>query len=173
MEGEINPDLVVLSTPIISEGNQELGQLLKVPVTTDGFFMEAHMKLRPLDFTTEGIFLCGMAQYPKYIPETISQANGAAARAATILSRDTILCSGAICEVNEEECVACGACQSSCPYGAVELQDTTPKGLKAIILPAVCKGCGICNAKCPTGAISLNHFTDSQIFSQISALVMN
>lgn len=163
------PDLLVLSTPVITEGNSKLSQLLKVPMTGDGFFMEAHMKLRPLDFANEGFFLCGMAQYPKYIPETISQANGAAIRAAILLSKDKVFCSGAICEVHEEACIACGACQSSCPYGAVALQDT-PKGLKAVVIPAICKGCGICNAKCPTGAISLNHFTDAQIFSQISAL---
>jgi heterodisulfide reductase subunit A len=170
MEGKINPDLVVLSTPVTGEGNRELGQLLNIPVTNDDFFMEAHLKLRPLDFATEGIFLCGMAQYPKYIPETISQANGAAVRAATILSKGTILCSGAICEVRERECIGCGACQLVCPYGAVELQDT-PEGLKvARVIPALCKGCGTCNAKCPTGAIYLNHFTDSQVFSKIAAL---
>jgi heterodisulfide reductase subunit A len=160
----------LLSTPITGEGNRELGQLLNIPVANDDFFMEAHLKLRPLDFATEGIFLCGMAQYPKYIPETISQANGAAVRAATILSKGTILCSGAICEVRERECIGCGACQLVCPYGAVELQDT-PEGLKvARVIPALCKGCGTCNAKCPTGAIYLNHFTDSQVFSKIAAL---
>ncbi|MFC2056497.1 CoB--CoM heterodisulfide reductase iron-sulfur subunit A family protein, partial [Chloroflexota bacterium] len=170
MEGEINPDLLVLSTPVIPEGNQELSQLLSVPVTEDGFFMEAHMKLRPLDFSTDGIFLCGMAHYPKYIPETINQANGAALRAATILSKDSIIASGAICVVNEDKCVACGLCVKVCPYSATELRNT-PEGLKvASVIPALCKGCGTCNARCPTGAISLNHFTDSQVFSQIAAL---
>jgi len=169
MEGEIEPDLVVLSTPIVSEGNQALSQLLKVPVTSDGFFMEAHMKLRPIDFTTDGIFLCGLAHYPKFIPETISQANGAAARAATILAKDKIISSGAICEIDESKCICCGLCQITCPYEAVELQDT-PDGLKvARIIPTLCAGCGKCNAICPTGAISLNHFTDSQIFAQIAA----
>lgn len=169
MEGEINPDLVVLSTPVVSEGNQVLGQLLKVPVTSDGFFMEAHMKLRPIDFTTDGIFLCGLAHYPKFIPETISQANGAAARAATILSQDKIIASGALCEVNESECVGCGLCQKACPYGAIELQDTL-EGLKvARVISTLCKGCGHCNSMCPTGAVSLRHSTNSQIFSEIAA----
>jgi len=169
MEGEIEPDLVVLSTPVVPEENQALSQLLKVPLTSDGFFMEAHMKLRPIDCATNGIFLCGLAHYPKFIPETLSQANGAAARAATILSKDTVISSGAISEVNASECIGCGLCQIACPYGAVELQDT-PEGLKvARITPTLCTGCGKCNAICPTGAISLNHFTDSQIFAQIAA----
>ena len=90
MEGKIDADLLVLSTPVIPEGSQELSRLLRVPVTGDGFFMEAHLKLRPLDFAMDGMFLCGMSQYPKYIPETISQANGAALRATTMLSKDTV-----------------------------------------------------------------------------------
>ena len=168
MEGELNPDLVVLSTPVISEGNKELGQLLRIPITKDGFFMEAHLKLRPLDFATEGVFLCGMAHYPKFISETISQANGAAVRAATILSRDTVISSGAIGEVQEEECIGCGLCQKVCPYGAIELRET-PEGKKARIIPPICKGCGACSSRCPTWAISQPHFTDSQILSQIHA----
>ena len=168
MTGEINPDLLVLSTPIIPEGNQELSQLLRIPLTGDGFFMEAHMKLRPLDFATDGMFLCGTAHYPKYIPETINQANGAALRAATILSRDTIVSSGAICEVNEDDCIGCNLCVKVCPYGAIKLEDTV-EGKIAQVIPAACKGCGVCDAVCPTSALSLNHFTDQQIFSQIEA----
>jgi heterodisulfide reductase subunit A len=168
MEGEIAPDLLVLSTPITPEGNQELSKLLRLPLTGDGFFMEAHMKLRPLDFATDGIFLCGMAQYPKYIPETINQANGAALRAATILSRDSIVASGAVCEVNEEDCIGCGLCARGCPYNAIEIEQRED-GKIAKVIPAACKGCGVCNAVCPTNAISLNHFTDQQIFAQIKA----
>jgi len=168
MQGELNPDLVVLSTPVIAEGNRELGQLLRVPVTKDGFFMEAHLKLRPLDFATEGIFLCGMAHYPKFIPETISQANGAAVRASAILSGDTIISSGAIGEILEEECIGCGLCQKVCPYGAIELLETL-EGKKARIIQPICKGCGACSSRCPSWAISQHHFTDSQIISQIHA----
>ena len=169
MEGKINPDLLVLSTPVISEGNQALSQLLKVPITSDGFFMEAHMKLRPIDFATDGIFLCGLAHYPKFIPETISQASGAAARAATILSKNKIISSGAICEVDESKCIMCGLCQQACPYNAIEIQNT-PEGFKvARVIPALCKGCGKCNSVCPASAVSLKHFTDSQILAQITA----
>jgi len=168
MEGEINPDLLVLSTPVITEGNQELSQLLRVPLTGDGFFMEAHMKLRPLDLATDGIFLCGMAHYPKYIPETINQANGAALRAATVLSQDSIIASGSICEVDEDKCIACGACISACNYGAIEFYET-PQGRKARVTPALCKGDGLCNSKCPTCAISLKHFIDDGIIAQIDA----
>ncbi|MBI4595243.1 MAG: hydrogenase iron-sulfur subunit, partial [Candidatus Tectomicrobia bacterium] len=168
MEGEINPDLVVLSTPVVPEGNVALSQLLKIPLTNDGFLMEAHLKLRPIDLATEGIFLCGLTHYPKYISETISQANGAAARAATVLSRDKIVASGIVGEVNELECISCGLCQKVCPYGAVELQEK-PQGTAADIISALCKGCGACTSVCPTHAITLHHFTDTQIFSQIEA----
>jgi heterodisulfide reductase subunit A len=168
MEGEINPDLLILSTPVIPEGNQELSQLLRVPLTGDGFFMEAHMKLRPLDLATDGIFLCGMAHYPKYIPETVNQANGAALRAATVLSQDCIIASGSVCEVDEDRCIACGACISACSYSAIEFYET-PQGRKARVIPARCKGDGLCNAKCPTCAISLRHFVDEGIIAQIDA----
>jgi len=169
MDGELNPDLLVLSTPIITEGNQELSRLLRTSLTGDGFFMEAHMKLRPLDLATDGIFLCGMAHYPKYIPETIGQANGAALRAATVLSQDSIVASGAICEIAENDCISCGACISVCNYNAIEFYET-PTGKKARVISALCKGDGLCNSKCPTGAISLNHFVDEEIFAQIDAM---
>ena len=168
MEGKITPDLLVLSTPVVTEGNRELARILRVPVREDGFFMEAHMKLRPLDFTTEGIFLCGMAQYPKYIPETISQANGAAARAVTILSKDRISSSGAICKTDAALCNGCGLCEKVCPYGAIGLRNSLG-GEKATVISALCKGCGVCSATCPTGAIIHNSFTDRQILSQIDA----
>jgi heterodisulfide reductase subunit A len=168
MEGELNPDLLVLSTPVITEGNQKLSQLLRVSLNGDGFFMEAHMKLRPLDLATDGIFLSGMAHYPKYIPETINQAHGAALRAVTVLSQDSIAASGAICEIDENKCISCGACISVCAYGAIEFYET-PHGKKARVIPALCMGDGLCNSKCPTGAISLKHFLDEEIFAQIDA----
>jgi heterodisulfide reductase subunit A len=124
--------------------------------------------LRPVDFAAEGIFLCGIAHYPKHIPEAISQAYGAAGRALTILTQDSVIASGAICEVNERACEACGACISVCNYGAIDFCDT-PKGKKASVNPILCKGDGLCNTRCPTGAISLKHFTDEEIFRQIDA----
>jgi heterodisulfide reductase subunit A len=165
----IDADILALGVAIIpSAQSKEISQLFKLPLNSDGFFLEAHVKLRSLDFSTEGVFFCGMAHYPKLISESISQAYGAAGRAATILARDTIRSSGSVCEVNEPECMACGACESVCYYGAIALQNTA-EGSKARVIPLACKGCGACSAKCPTGAISLKHFGDSQIFSQIEA----
>ena len=134
----------------------------------DGFFQEAHVKLRPVDSAVDGIFLCGSAHYPKHISETISQAYGAAGRAVTVLIKDSVTASGAICEVNESACETCGACISLCTYGAIEFADT-PKGKKAMVNPILCKGDGLCTTRCPTGAIYLKHFTDEEILSQIDA----
>jgi heterodisulfide reductase subunit A len=167
----IDADLLALGAAVIpSAGSQEISRLFKVPLNPDGFFQEAHVKLRPVDFAADGVFLCGIAHYPKHISETISQAYGAAGRAITVLSQDSVIASGAVCEVNESECVTCGACISVCKYGAIEFVDT-PQGTKARVNPVLCKGDGLCNAKCPTGAISLKHYTDEEIFCQIDAEV--
>ena len=165
----IDADSLVLAAAVIpSATSNEISRLFKVPLNPDGFFMEAHVKLRPVDFAADGVFLCGTAHYPKHISETISQAYGAAGRAVTILSKDSVTASGAICEVNESECVGCGQCQAVCTYGAIELHDT-PQGKKARVIPVLCKGCGHCSTKCPTGAISSKHYTDKQIFAEIDA----
>jgi len=165
----IDADLLVLSAAVVpSMGSQEIARLFKVPLSPDGFFQEAHVKLRPVDFAADGVFLCGADHYPKHIPETISQAYGAAGRAVTLLSQDTVTASGAVCEVKENDCVSCGACISACTYGAIEFRDT-PKGKKAWVNPILCKGDGLCNAKCPTKAISLKHYTDEEVFCQIDA----
>ena len=139
-------------------------------MSPDGFFQEAHVKLRPVDFAADGVFLCGTAHYPKHMSETISQAYGAAGRAVTLLSQDTVIASGSVCEVNETECVSCGACISACTYGAIELW-TRQRGKKAKVNPVLCKGDGLCNAKCPTAAIFLKHYTDEEIMRQIDAAV--
>ncbi len=165
----IDTDILTLGVGVVpQEDNKRVASLFKVPLSTDGFFQEAHVKLRPVDFAAEGIFLCGMAHYPKDISESISQAYGAAGRLKTYLTQDSILASGSVCEVDEDECVACGACISVCKYDAIEFADT-PKGQKARVNPLLCKGDGLCNSRCPTGAIKLKHFTDTQIFSQIDA----
>jgi heterodisulfide reductase subunit A len=167
----IDADLLTLAAAVIPPATKtEISRLFKVPLNPDGFFQEAHVKLRPVDFAADGVFLCGMAHYPKHIPEAISQAYGAAGRAATILAKDSVTASGAICEVKESKCIACGACISVCKYGAIEFYDT-PQGKKARVIPVLCKGDGLCNSKCPTGAISLKHFTDEEIFRQIDAAV--
>jgi heterodisulfide reductase subunit A len=167
----IDADILVLAAAVIpSSGTKEISKLFKLPLTPDGFYQEAHVKLRPVDFAAEGVFICGTAHYPKHIKESINQALGASGRAATILSRDSVTVSGAVCEVNEELCVSCGACIKVCAYGAIAFTDT-PKGKKANVNPVLCKGDGLCNAKCPTGAISLKQFTDEEIFAQIDAAI--
>jgi heterodisulfide reductase subunit A len=165
----IDADLLALAAAVIpSATSNEISKLFKVPLNPDGFFQEAHVKLRPVDFAAEGVFLCGTAHYPKHISETISQAYGAAGRAATILTKDSVVASGAVCDVKENECVSCGACISVCNYGAIEFVDT-PRGKKARVNPVLCKGDGLCNSRCPTGAIFLKHFTDEEILCQIDA----
>jgi len=166
----LDADLVALSAAVIPAAtNSEISRFFKVPLNSDGFFQEAHVKLRPVDFAADGVFLCGMAHYPKHISEAISQAYGAAGRAVTVLSKDSVIASGAICEVNERDCVSCGACISVCKYGAIEFHET-PQGRKAKVNPVLCKGDGLCNSVCPTGAIFLKHFTDEELSRQIDAL---
>jgi heterodisulfide reductase subunit A2 len=164
-------DLLVLAAAVIpSKSAQEIASQFKVPLGPDGFFQEGHVKLRPVEFATSGVFLCGMAHYPKHIPEATNQAYGAAGRALTLLSNDIVTVSGAVCEVNEKQCIGCGACIAVCSYDAIELRKTK-QGQKAVVNPVICKGDGLCNAVCPTGAIVLKHFTDREIESQIDALL--
>jgi len=167
----IDADYLALAAAVIpSSGNKEISQFFKLTLGPDGFFKEAHVKLRPVDFSTEGLFLCGMAHYPKHIQEVISQAYGAAGRALTLLSHDIVTVSGSVCEVDEKKCIGCGACSSACTYGAIELHKTK-QGKKAVVNPVLCKGCGLCNTKCPTEAISLKHFTNEEFLSQIDEAV--
>ena len=166
---ELDADYVALAAAVLpSDTGSELSKLFKVPLNPDGFFQEAHVKLRPVDFAADGVFLCGMAHYPKHLSEAISQAYGAAGRAINVLSKDSVTATGAICDVNENNCVACGACISCCAYDAIDFYETAA-GRKARVNPILCKGDGLCNAKCPTQAIYLKHFTDEEIFRQIDA----
>jgi len=165
----VDGDLVVLSAAVIpSAGSVDIGRKFKVAMNPDGFFQEAHVKLRPVDFAADGVFMCGTSHYPKHLTETIIQAHGAAGRAVTLLSQDTVTASGSVCEVEEDECVSCGACITACAYGAIEFRDTA-KGKKAFVNPVLCKGDGLCCAKCPTSAVALKHFTDEEVFDQIDA----
>jgi heterodisulfide reductase subunit A len=166
---EIDADFVALAAAVIpGAGSEEVSRLFGVTLGPDGFFQEAHAKLRPVEFAADGVYLCGMAHYPKFISETINQAYGAAGRALTLLSHDTIIASGSVCGVDEKRCIGCGQCVSACAYGAIELREGR-QGEKAVVNPVLCKGDGLCNAKCPTGAIQLAHFTDEELLAQIDA----
>jgi heterodisulfide reductase subunit A len=179
-EIEFETDLIVLSTPMVPSDNLvELAKMLKVPLDKNGFFLEAHVKLRPLDFATDGIFLSGCAQWPKNIQDSISQANGAAGRASRFLSAKTITTSGLIAEVNPARCIGCGKCESVCPYNAIEIKEVSMefeeisiKVAKSNINSALCKGCGTCAATCPNGAISVKHYDFDQIYAMIESYLL-
>lgn len=126
------------------------------------------MKLRPVDFATDGVFLCGLAHSPKSIEESISQACAAASRAITILSKKALEVEGAIASVNEDLCGGCRICEAVCEYGAIEMKEKDGK-LTSHVLEALCKGCGTCGSSCPTGAITMLHFSDEQILAQVRA----
>ncbi|MEZ5124618.1 MAG: FAD-dependent oxidoreductase [Thermoleophilia bacterium] len=167
---EVPLDLLVLATPSIpNEGGDAIGKLLKVPQTAEGFFLEAHIKLRPVDFGAEGIFLCGAAHYPKSLDEAISQGYAAAARAAAVLAKPVIKAGGVVAEVDQDKCAACLTCVRVCPY---EVPVIEPETKKAKIEAAACQGCGICVSECPVKAITLHHYTDAQIFAKEEALFM-
>jgi len=166
---EIDADIISLAAAVIPpEGNPEVSLLYNAQLGPDNFFKEAHVKLRPVDFGTDGVYLCGTAHYPKHIHESISQALGAAGRVLTLLSHDTVIASGSVCLIDEKKCMGCGTCVDACTYGAIELYDTR-QGKKAKMNPVLCKGCGLCNSKCPTGAIQLKHYTDKQLIAQLEA----
>ena len=168
-EMSVKPDLVVLSEAIVpSGGTKELASTLKVPLSREGFLLEAHIKLRPVDFASEGIFLCGMAQYPKFIDESISQASAAAARATTILAQKQMLVGGVVAKVDTEKCAACLTCVRVCPF---QVPFITEAGV-AQIEAAMCQGCGICAAECPAKAIQLLHYRDEQVMAKTDALLV-
>lgn len=164
----LSPDLLVLSSGIVAPAdNRTLSQMLKVPLGTDGFFLEAHVKLRPVDFATDGVFVCGLAHYPKDMSETIAQAKAAASRAVTILSKNEIEAEGKVAMVNETRCNGCGFCVEVCAYKAIELD---PEKNVAVVVTALCKGCGTCAASCRPCAINLKGFRDEQILAALSAV---
>jgi heterodisulfide reductase subunit A len=162
-------DLLVLSTPLVANSdNKELAQMLKVPTEANNFFLEAHVKLRPSDFATDGVFIGGSAKWPVDITESISQGYSAASRASTILSHETIEVEGAtssLPEYNKDLCTGCEVCIKVCPFHAIQKNEND----EIEIIEALCKGCGVCGATCTNNAIVIRHFTDEQIFSEIIA----
>jgi heterodisulfide reductase subunit A len=165
---ELELDLLVLAAPMVPRADrQELSDLLRVPLNADGFFLEAHMKLRPVDFASEGLFLCGTAHAPKFLTETISQANAVAARAASILGRKKMPVGGQIAWVDPDKCISCMTCVHVCPYMAPRVNADN----KAEVQSATCMGCGSCTAECPAKAITLRHFVDNQILAAVNGLL--
>ncbi len=166
-EVAIDADIVVLSAATVPPPEvRELAMLYKVPVNEDGFFLEAHVKLRPVDFATDGVFVCGLAHAPKSLEESIAQAKAAASRATTVLVKDVLIGEGIVCSVNEEVCSGCGTCEVLCPYGAIAV-DRERK--VAVVNEALCKGCGTCAAACPSGAAQQRGFRRDQISAMLNA----
>jgi heterodisulfide reductase subunit A-like polyferredoxin len=171
----LEPDLLILAMPMVpAHGNRALATTLKVPLDQDGWFLEAHVKLRPVDFASDGIFLAGAAHYPKLLDETIVQAQAAASRASIVLAKDTMSVGGAIAQVNPALCVGCLTCVRICPFGVPQIQaETTGVGGlmgTAYIEPTICQGCGMCIAECPAQAIELLHYRHEQLERQVLSL---
>jgi len=164
---QIETDLLSLATAIIPNKDEQLANFFKVPLNDDGFFVERHAKLGPSEFATDGVFLCGLAHYPKPIDESIAQGRAAASRAMTLLARKTIHTSGTVAATAPAMCSQCGVCVSVCPYSAPFFAEDGPWTGRAQINPVLCKGCGLCVASCRSGAIHLKGFDNDQIFSQI------
>jgi heterodisulfide reductase subunit A-like polyferredoxin len=172
---ELQADYVVLSTPIVPPaGTQELASQLKLSLNMDGFFLEAHVKLRPVDFAADGIFMAGLAHYPKFLDETIAQAQAAASRSAGILSQETIQTNARVALVDPQACVGCLTCVRICPYDVPQVTGSfTGVGNiqgAAFIEPAICHGCGTCVSECPARAIQLLHYKDLQTIAKLDAM---
>jgi heterodisulfide reductase subunit A2 len=161
----LHPDLLVLASAVLPNDNKTLFELFKVPVNAEGFLVEAHAKLRPVDFASEGIFLAGLAHYPKAIEESIAQAKAAASRAMTILAKEGILAGGVVATIASGTCAGCLTCVRECPYGIPRVSTYS-----AEIDASQCHGCGVCAAECPAKAITMQHFTDRQLIAKIEAL---
>ncbi len=166
----LRADLLALATAIVSPRDEKLAQFFKVPMNEDGFFVEAHAKLGPSEFATDGVFLCGAAHYPKPIDESVAQAQAAASRAVTLLARKTIQVSGTVAMVNPSFCSSCGVCVELCPYNAPSFVEKGPFAGKAEVNSVLCKGCGLCVASCRSGAINLKGFGTDQIVAMINEM---
>ena len=165
---EIRGDILALGVATLpNPQNEAIGRMLKVPTNQDGFFLEAHVKLRPVEFATDGVFLCGLAHAPKFSNESLIQARAAVSRASVILTKDFILSEGKTAYVDKERCMACGLCEINCPFGAVAVD---PVEACAAVNAVLCKGCGVCTASCRMNAIDLNGFSNEEVLSQLQAL---
>ena len=162
----IEADLLVLAAAIVPEKSNPLAQFFKVPQNQDGFFQEAHPKLRPVDFATDGVFVCGLAHSPQPLEESVAQAQAAAARATAILNQPSLRVGGVVSRIDQAACVGCGVCIQVCPYQAIDWNQAG----KAQVNPASCKGCGLCVASCRSGAPDLPGFSEASIMAQLDAL---
>ena len=165
-EVDIKPDLLVLATPIVPPRENPVASLFKVPVNEDGFFVEAHVKLQPIDFATKGVFVCGLAHSPKPVDEAIAQGLGAASRAATLLSQKKVLGNAIVSSINAQFCRGCQKCMAVCPYQAINFLED--RGI-CKVNQAVCTGCGSCAVACPTGAADVFHFDDQEVLTMVKA----
>jgi heterodisulfide reductase subunit A len=166
---DIYPDMITLATAVVPYNNEGLARLYKASIDQEGFFLEAHMKLRPVDSATDGVFLAGLCHYPKPVEEAVSQAKAASARAAVLLSKEALEMEPIVSVVDQDKCNGCGICERVCPYGAIYL--VTMNGfLKAQTTPVSCKGCGLCAAACPSKAVDMCHFGQAQIRAQVCGL---
>ncbi|MBU0732625.1 MAG: FAD-dependent oxidoreductase, partial [Proteobacteria bacterium] len=166
----IKADLVSLATGIVPYRDEKLAQFFKIPLNEDGFFVEAHVKLGPSEFATDGVFLCGMAHYPKPIDESVAQAQAAASRAVTLLAKKKVQVSGTTAQVNPISCSSCGVCVEICIYSAPSFVEEGPFEGRAEINPVLCKGCGLCVASCRSGALNLKGFGEDQIMAMINQI---
>jgi heterodisulfide reductase subunit A len=166
----LKADILALATAIVPYRDEKLAQLFKVPMNEDGFFVEAHAKLGPSEFATDGVFLCGMAHYPKPIDESVAQAQAATSRAITLLAKRQMKVSGTVAYANSAFCSSCGVCVEVCPYSAPSFVTQGPFSGRAEINSALCKGCGLCVASCRSGALSLRGFEESQIMAMINEI---
>jgi heterodisulfide reductase subunit A len=165
---QVEADILALAAPTVpNEDNARISSLLKVPLDGDGFFLEAHMKLRPVDFARDGVFLCGLAHGPKSLDETIAQAQAAASRAASILAQEALEAPAIIAEVQARKCSGCGLCAAVCPFEAISVNREMQV---AVVDEVVCKGCGACAAACWSGAIDVHGVSNEQVLASIAAL---
>ncbi|MCF8054600.1 MAG: FAD-dependent oxidoreductase, partial [Deltaproteobacteria bacterium] len=165
---EIKVDLLALSIgSVANPDNDAIGKMLKVPINQDGFFLEAHVKLRPVDFATDGVFVCGMAHSPKLSEDSIVQANAVVSRASTILTKEYLEAEGKTAYVNKERCSACGLCEANCPFSAISVDEIERV---AVVNAVLCKGCGVCTASCRMNAVDLNGFSNEGVLAQIAVV---